>query len=639
MSKRKTRILEFLSRGSIVTSGMLAQYLDVSSRTIQKDIKELNEEAQGMFIIHAKPRIGYTLEELQEQGVSIYIETLETGLPEIPTTSEDRVAYLLDLFLLDTSAYVKVDDLANHLYVSKSSISADLKVVREELERHNLKLMTRPNYGMRVEGSEFDLRLCTASFTLRRIENAEKRGMTETLRIIDECVNKHLLISGVRISDVTYRNLVIHIYIAIQRIKENHFVPMDTSMLKKLKENSTSMVAQNIANELGNLFAIQLPDTEVGYLTLHLSGKRFIEVNSGEENVVVSQEINEIVTHMLGEIKSGFNIDFMNDFELIMNLSLHLVPMDVRIRYDMNLRNPLIADIKNRYSLAYLLAMTSTGVLKKYYGKDVDEEEVGYIALHFNLALERKKSVVNKKNIAIVCATGRGSASLLVHKFRSKVGTYIDQIKTLDVMHVRDYDFSDTDYIISTVPIPFKVPIPILEVQYFMNEKDIRALKQLLNSDSSFRLEKYFDERLFIPRLKAKTKEEALKKMVATIQNIKVIPENFYDLVMKREQMAITAFGNRVAIPHPCEPSGSETFVCIAILDKVISWDGMEVQFIFMMSLMDGSDENMDVFSNAVSKFLISDGYVDAVIEARTFQSLVDCFNDIDEKMENKNYE
>ncbi|MDQ0361800.1 lichenan operon transcriptional antiterminator [Breznakia pachnodae] len=528
-----------------------------------------------------------------------------------------------------------MDDLASQLFVSKSSISTDLKTVRSILKKFNLNLITRPNYGMKVEGKEFDLRLCAAAYTINRLEGDDEGAVEETLRIISEVVSEYMKESNIRISEVSYRNLITHIYIAIERVKEGHFVPMDTDMLSSLQKNTTYDVSKRIANFLETTFEIEIPESEIGYLAVHLSGKQFIEVIPGDENVVISSEINNIVKHMLNEIKNSYNIDFTNDFELIMNLSLHLVPMDIRIRFDMNLKNPLLVDIKKRYSLAYMLALSASGILKKHYQKDVDEEEIGYIALHFNLALERQKSMIAKKNIVIVCATGKGSASLLIHKFKSEVGNYLNNVVALDVMHLEDYDFSDIDYVVTTVPIPYKVPVPILEIQFFMDDKDIKAIKNLLQSGKNFALERFFDQRLFIPRLRARNKDEVISTMVNKIKEIKSIPNEFYDLIMKREEMSITAFGNLVAIPHPCKSIGEETFVCVAILDEPILWDEVEVQFVFMMSLKEIVDENMDTFSSMVSKLLINNSYVKAIIELRKYQTLIDCFNDIEREMRN----
>lgn len=73
------------------------------------------------------------------------------------------------------------------------------------------------------------------------------------------------------------------------------------------------------------------------------------------------------------------------------------MPLVVRIRHDMKLTNPLLKDIRERYSLAYSMATTACVILNHKYHKIVKEDEIGYIALLFALALERKKTEIARK--------------------------------------------------------------------------------------------------------------------------------------------------------------------------------------------------------------------------------------------------
>lgn len=51
--------------------------------------------------------------------------------------------------------------------------------------------------------------------------------------------------------------------------------------------------------------------------------------------------------------------------------------------------------------MAYNLAVVASEELRKHYNKEIKEDEIGYFALHFNLALERK--TVNKIRKYIDC--------------------------------------------------------------------------------------------------------------------------------------------------------------------------------------------------------------------------------------------
>ncbi|OKZ79358.1 MAG: hypothetical protein BHW07_04085, partial [Clostridium sp. CAG_433_25_7] len=109
------------------------------------------------------------------------------------------------------------------------------------------------------------------------------------------------------------------------------------------------------------------------------------------EHIIKDFDVNQIVNTMLVNIQSQWHIDFSNDNELRDYLLLHLIPLEVRSRYNVVLRNPLIDKIKQQNILAYQLAVAACSHLVDYHGNNLSDEEIGYIALHLELALLRKK--------------------------------------------------------------------------------------------------------------------------------------------------------------------------------------------------------------------------------------------------------
>ena len=233
--------------------------------------------------------------------------------------------------------------------------------------------------------------------------------------------------------------------------------------------------------------------------------------------------------------------------------------------------------------LAFMIATTACGVLKERYQKEISEDEIGYIALHINLALERKRETIRRKNIVIVCSTGRGTAELLEYQYRDKFGKYINQLMTCDVLTLDRIDFSDVDLVISTVEIPVKLPVPIPRVQYFMQTRDESKIKRVLAQSGTSSIEHFFDPNLFLVNVPAKNKTEVIDYMSARIRNFYKVPRNFKELILLREKKAVTEFGNLIAIPHPYRVCTDETFVCVALLKRPILWDKKKVQLVFLL--------------------------------------------------------
>ena len=73
----------------------------------------------------------------------------------------------------------------------------------------------------------------------------------------------------------------------------------------------------------------------------------------------------------------------------------------------------MLSAIKENYPLAFEAGVIAGIVIKEQTGIDIHENEIGYLALHFGAAIERRKTERPPKRCLIVCASGAGSAQLL----------------------------------------------------------------------------------------------------------------------------------------------------------------------------------------------------------------------------------
>ena len=619
VSRQMSDIYRRLSENEYQTAEALAEELGVSSKTIRNQLKNLNELLSEFEVyVESKHGAGYRLvvenpsrrKELEE-----LMQKRELQESAIPNSSEERVQYLLE-YLLNAEGYVKLDDLSELLYISKKTLTNNLKEVECLLGEYNLCLKRKPNYGVRVEGKEFDRRLCIAGYVAKKIRLLEKldgdQDVTEEIQWIYQCVRGCLSKYNFDISNVAFQNLILHIQIAILRMRGGHYVPMAEGDGEKVRNRKTYRMAEEILGKIKDKFRVEFPPSEIVYIAIHLEGKKMVANIGGcedaEGNLVISQEISDLVDQMLGAVYDAFKFDFRDDLELRMSLSQHMVPLVVRLRHDMKLTNPLLKDIKERYSFAYTMATTACVVLNHKYHKTLKEDEVGYIALLFALALERKKTEVAKKNILLVCASGRGSAQLLLHRYKTEFGPYLNKVSVCDVGRIGEQDFSEIDYVFTTVPIPVKIPVPIQEVEYFLKSADIQAVKKTLMGKKDSPVLDIYPEELFLPHMKFANKEEALKTLCGFVCDKGLAPKEFIDSVRAREVLAKTAFGNFVAMPHPIEVMGDCPFVCVAVLDKPILWtedapDSL-IQVIFLVSMPSSFPCWMWLSSMAASRLL-----------------------------------
>ena len=639
VSRQMSDIYRKLSENEYQTAEAIAEELGVSSKTIRNQLKNLNELLSEFEVhVESKHGAGYRLavhnpsrrKELEE-----LMQKRELQESAIPNSSEERVQYLLE-YLLNGEGYVKLDDLSELLYISKKTLTNNLKEVECLLGEYNLCLKRKPNYGVRVEGKEFDRRLCIAGYVAKKIRLLEKldgdQDVTEEIQWIYQCVRGCLSKYNFDISNVAFQNLILHIQIAILRMRGGHYVPMAEGDGEKVRNKKTYRMAEEILGRIKDKFQVEFPPSEIVYIAIHLEGKKMVvNVGGGEEaegNLVISQEISDLVDQMLGAIYDAFKFDFRDDLELRMSLSQHMVPLVVRLQHDMKLTNPLLKDIKERYSFAYTMATTACVVLNHKFHKAMKEDEIGYIALLFALALERKKTEVTKKNILLVCASGRGSAQLLLHRYKTEFGPYLNKISVCDVGRIGEQDFTEIDYVFTTVPIPVKIPVPIQEVEYFLKSSDIQAVKKTLMGKIDSPVLDIYPKELFLPHMKFANKEEALRTLCGFVCEKGLAPKEFIDSVRAREVLAKTAFGNFVAMPHPIGVMGECPFVCVAVLDKPILWtedapDSL-IQVIFLVSVANYEHFDVQRFYQVTAKLLLDQDSMQELIRCQSYDTLRD---------------
>ncbi len=647
-------LIVYVQEHAGVAPADLAARAGVSTRTVRKRIAACNDALAGAAAI--------TYERNGAQGSGYYVvvsdaarfeellaRARQTRTSSLPENSEERVSFLLNYLLLQTD-WITREQLAEILYVSPNSITAALRDVERILGEFNLTLQRRPRYGVRVAGSEMARRLCLANAAVSELDAdslqagtglsvlnsllPESSARSDTMQIrlmldrLDTLVSDVVGKSNFHVNSFSYQNLLVHIGIALVRIQKGCYVPMATEQLEPIRQSDEYAVARKIAQGIEHEFDIHLPEEEVAYISIHLAGKQIIQLEGAptlDGSSPISDEVWSVVTAILERVWSTYRFDLRGDLELRMNLAQHIVPLSVRLNYSLEVRNPMADEIKARYPLAYAMALEAAGVLAHTYGSELSDNEVSYLALSFALSLERQKTGHPKKNILVVCASGRGSASLLGFRYRQEFGDYIETITSCDVHHIDQVDLSRIDYVFTTVPLNQSLPVPVREVGYFLNDDDILAIRSVLHNDTSRHaegVERYFDSRLFFTHLRFAAREDVLSFLCDAVCATGLVDDTFTEQVQLRERAAPTAFGGLVALPHPYAPVSDVSFVAVGLLDDPVEWNGHEVQAVFLLCIAREPDDDLTSFYDKFSNLMFNEQAIRCLLEDQRFEVL-----------------
>jgi len=636
LSLRQQKLLHLLMQAEeALTGAELASGLQVTSRTIRSDVKMLADKLQenGAYIALKRGK-GYELIIDDYKYFRSFLQRAVAGNEDdtIPADPSERMEYMLRRLLLSED-YIKIEHFVNELYISETSIKNGLKEVKKILRRFSLDLEKRPNYGLKIVGSEAKMRICMAEFVFHSEDQPYQVLPAHELDEIEEIVLKRTKEASILLSDIGKSNLITHIAIACKRILHDNYVSMPEKELDAIMEEKEYTVAKAIVKDLQTSLGTAFPEEEIAYITVHLLGTKIISYQpAAEVNILdmIEKNILELSKKLLNEAEQVMQLGISSDEELIYGLCLHLKPAINRYKFGLSIRNPMLKEIIKNYPVAFDAAILMGEKLKQETGMAINQEEIGYIALHIGAAMERKKAKGKAKRCLIVCATGVASAQLLYHKLQATFGNKLQIVGTTNVFDMHKYDLGSLDFIISTIPIQRKITVPIIDVNTILRDEDIARLENLVIENIGSVL-KYIRPELTYFQQDLKSKEEVISFLCTSMERLEDIPDNFQELVEEREQIAPTGFGTMVAIPHPIRPVTKKTIWAVCTLKKPVQWGDSRVQFICLLSVQKEYKKDLQKMYQLLVKISGNAALVEKLIKVRSYEEFVSILLSVEE--------
>lgn len=393
---------------------------------------------------------------------------------------------------------------------------------------------------------------------------------------------------NIKLTDNAFNNLVNHIAITLRRSSINKVVKYDEEKIKLLEDSYEFDIAEEIIKQVGNQLGIDI-NSERYYITQHIlaSGKFLPQKLSNKEYKMLT----EIIQNIFLKIKEKMMIDLEDDETLFNGLMLHLSYALYRVQFDMTIRNELLNHIKSNYALAFELGIIASEEIEKTMNLFMNENEIGYLAIHFGAALERKglNEKINIKKIVIVCGSGIGTASLLKQRV---LNYFFGQVHVIKTTNLADFDenlLNEADVVLSTIPIKNFKSNKIIQVKPILTGDDISKINVFLygdeHEDTIIDWHKIFKKELFEKKVKLNSKHEVLKHIISLMKDKGYLDDLTIKSIYEREKMSSTELGSLVAIPHAIDNYMEEITIGVCILDKPIIWDEEKVQVVLLLSV------------------------------------------------------
>lgn len=608
INKRELKVISFLlDKDHHITGDEISNFIGVSSKTLRSYIRNINQELKKIdcHIACIKGR-GYILEisnrkSFDNELFKLYEEDISSN-NFIPSTHEGRVIFIIKRLLLlelRDSKGITHNELCDLLFIGLTTLKADLVVVRRKLKRFQIELLKDGIKGVALKGSEENIRSCISHYIFNRYENDiinlnsiemifEKSSIDKMEYILVCAIKKN----NISITDISFYNLLIHILIAIKRVKNEN--TLDRPLFAdELKETYEYKVAREIADNIFKETKVKLPEEEIYYITQHLCTRKIIN-DSGENNLDLKDKYIAMVTEMLDHVEEVIGIDFTKDKSLIWSLAIHLKSAVTRIKYDMHIVNDMLSEIKKNYPFAYKISSIIAQYIEYIINKPVNDDEIGFICLHFAAALERIKNgkSKNKLKTLIVCASGLGTSMIISAKIKREFANNIEIVKIIplnELVHVADNSY---DIILSTIKINVKEyrieDKKIMYISPIFKPSDLSLLKEFIQENTEDHLLKFIeftDEELFFPEKNLNSKEDILDFMLNEMVKKSFIEEQDKEFFYKRENISSTEIGNLIAIPHAIDINPKISKVCILINKRPVKWEEENVRLVMLMSI------------------------------------------------------
>ncbi|BCQ41740.1 transcriptional regulator [Erwinia rhapontici] len=565
----------------------LARRFAVSTRTVRTDINVLNEllADHGASLVLNRGA-GY---QLKIEDLPRYTALLQQSPSHlrVPRTSPERVHYLLTRFL--TSAFsLKLEDLADEWFVSRTTLQSDMAEVREWLARYQLAIETKPRYGMKLFGKEVAMRTCLTDLLyqiaqedidspLLRLE-ALNSGMLDTLQpLLQQCLSRFTI----RLTDEGEFYLRLYCAVAVRRIGEGY--PL-TEFSAEDVDGDVRDAARHIVNLMRPMTGKAISPAEEAFLRVNIAARR---VEDSVASVISPDDGDSLVDYILSYINTHYNFNLQNDPQLHADLLTHIKTMITRVRYQIQIPNPLLSNIKQHYPMAWDVTLAAVSSWGKYSPYIISENEIGFLVLHIGVGLERHYNVGYQRHpqILLVCDTGNSTVRMIEAMLLRKY----PQIVVSNTLSLREYELKENveeDFVISTVRLSDKDK-PVVVMSPFPTDYQLEQIGKLVLLDRTrpYMLERFFDASHFLILDRPMDRSELFRQLCDRLEEEGRVDETFYPSVEEREAIVSTMLGEGIALPHSLGLLAKKTCVYTVLAPEGIAWGDETAYVIFLLAI------------------------------------------------------
>lgn len=413
--------------------------------------------------------------------------------------------------------------------------------------------------------------------------------------------------------------LTIHLHTVLERVKSGKAIIYPDLEKVRVSNPKVYQVASKIIQHVGQIYEINIPEDEIGYVSMYLNTAL---QNSGEDGassaevgiIVISHgrvasNMLKVANWLLGgsnarAVDMDLNLQPYELLEDIINIAeeldqgkglLLLVDMGSLVNFGeiIQQRTGIKTRVIPRVNTVMLMEAIRWSKLK--------EASLDSIVRRIEKAnILRPETTGKEKNILIYCITGQGTAlkvrDYLIHRLpplkdefniltTGLIGEKLDELIT-------DLERKDSlAAVIGNLMPSFVAEDKYFSIDEIFTEEGLKEFKARLGikeiKQKELNLDNLIDKDIIFPGLKVSGKEEVIEILGREMLARGVVKESFLQAVKERESWGITYIGSGIAVPHADSQHVHYSQVAIATLKEPIDWSGHEVNVVCMFAFKD----------------------------------------------------
>lgn len=600
-TRRQSKILELLLNNvQGLTGTKLAEYLEVSSRTVRNEISEINRIWENGNIIKSSRQRGYFIETIDIESVKDYFLSEKHGRSEIAVS--DRGWMILGMVL--KTGQVDIFDIGDKLALSEPAVYKEISRFQKKLmSEYQSELIRMSGNRLRINEDEAKLRQTLFRIikneTQHRVHNYSWFLRTflyddfdeEEYGWMEKLVKEYFDSRFIQISDDGLYMAVSAVYITIVRNYQNHPAPA-----AKTTESGDKVLAGFF--DYLTVQGIKLGNGDIRILEglLH-SFKMTSDMSSESEIGTLSVQILEDFCH---DVMEKYHFDLWQSKEFYDNILIHIEYMMRRLETGYEVKNPILNDVKKQYPYAYEISMLMASIIYRYKNCYIQDDEISFIAIFVEHFLEN----VNQKLKAVIISAARFSVNSIVSSWIKTNFQNQIEVETLLPKHNLEKYLKEhrVDLIISIMDTYVHPSVATFRMDGIPNQYTLTAMNALVHRirmNYRFRemIKVYFNERS-IRIYREKTEfEQVIRDLSKELKEEDCIfdVQEFAEDVLQREVNYPTFIGDWFMLPHPLVTFAKKTAIGAAVLKQPLRMQEKEVQLIFLLAMERKHNEQLGV--------------------------------------------